>query len=156
MFYHVYIFQIQYPLWINADILPGPVDSQVVPVDAQRFLNESDPFPCAMLSIGWTTKYGGDIVEGFYTEYQIDDMLKTLERHETNQKCTFPVRAGIAANSCDKIERLLSSSPDSTLTIWSSQGDFVDIDKLRRLILITGLDRVYLDVPKDISDRLNL
>lgn len=87
-------------------------------------------------------------------------MVDALLLNEVKQKVTFPVRAGLAANSkqvmLELLQRTNSSPFNSTLTIWSSQGDFVDIDKLRNLIMECGLEKVYLDVPKEISDQLNL
>lgn len=148
-----------YPVWINADILPGPVNSQVKPVNASRFLRGAGPYYKTMLSTGWTTLYGGNIVEGTYTSEQINEMVSTLVENDVKQKVTFPVRAGIAANSKDGLIKLLeetSSKFDSTLTIWSSQGDYVNIESLKKLILECGLNRVYLDVPKEISDQLHL
>lgn len=35
-----------------------------------------------------------------------------------------------------------------TLTIWSSSGDSVNVDALRKLIFSFGLDKVYVDVPE--------
>lgn len=72
---------------------------------------------------------------------------------------TFPVRAGIAANSLNQLQTLVAAvneTNDSSLTIWSSAGDFVDVPKLRQLIFSFGLDRVYLDVPADLADQLEL
>lgn len=147
-------------MWINADILPGPVNSVVKPVDANRFLQGAKPYDSVMLSTGWTTLYGGVINQGSYSSHHINQMIEALITNEVKQKVTFPVRAGLAANSkqvmLELLERTNSSPFDSTLTIWSSQGDFVDIGKLRDLILECGLGKVYLDVPKDISDQLNL
>ncbi|XP_077286171.1 protein FAM151B isoform X1 [Arctopsyche grandis] len=151
--------EVSYPVWINADILPGPVNSQVKPVNASRFLRGAGPYSKTMLSTGWTTLYGGNIVEGTYTSEQLNEMVSTLMDNDVEQKVTFPVRAGIAANSKEGLIKLLketSSKFDSTLTIWSSQGDFVNIDSLKKLILECGLNRIYLDVPKEVSDQLHL
>lgn len=113
-------------------------------------------FPNSVLSLGWTTNYGGDIKEAFYTDDQIDEMIEAIKStNSTEQEITFAVRAGIAAQSFDQTNKLKEIT-DSTLTIWSSEGDYVDTDLLRRLIFDYGLDRVYLDVPKELSDQLHL
>lgn len=46
-----------FPVWLNADILRGPVDADTEPVDAKQFLSlASKTLPESTLSIGWTTK----------------------------------------------------------------------------------------------------
>lgn len=129
-------------------------------MDANRFLQGASPYKSVMLSTGWTTLYGGIVTQGSYTSNHINQMVDALLLNEVKQKVTFPVRAGLAANSkqvmLELLQRTNSSPFNSTLTIWSSQGDFVDIDKLRNLIMECGLEKVYLDVPKEISDQLNL
>lgn len=152
-----------YPVWINADILSGPVEqNRTVPVDADRFFAGCMRYKQAVLSIGWTTNWGADFRDGEYTQQQCDDMLETLSENNvlsTGQGITFPVRAGIAANSEEQLHRLVAAvneTNDSTLTIWSSAGDYVDVDKLRKLIFSFGLDRVYLDVPEELASQLNL
>jgi len=44
------------PLWLNADIIAGPVNALSEPLDAQLFLGLCRRyFPDAVLSVGWTT-----------------------------------------------------------------------------------------------------
>jgi len=72
---------------------------------------------------------------------------------------TFPVRAGIAALSLPQLDHLYKSLNETnhiTFTIWSSDADNVDVDKLRDMIFHFGLDKVYVDVPKNLSDKLQL
>lgn len=78
---------------------------------------------------------------------------------ETKQPITFPVRAGIAANSREQLHDLVRSVNDTnecTLTIWSSENDYVDVPKLRELIFSFGFERVYLDVPDSLASKLDL
>ncbi|XP_052854450.1 protein FAM151B isoform X1 [Drosophila gunungcola] len=152
-----------YPVWINADILSGPVDqNKTVPVDANRFFAGCMRYKQAALSIGWTTNWGADFRDGEYTQDQCDAMLESLTANNvlaTGQAITFPVRAGIAANSEEQLHRLVAAvneTNESTLTIWSSDGDYVDVDKLRKLIFGFGVERVYLDVPEELASRLDL
>jgi hypothetical protein len=51
---------IKFPFWINADILQGPVDSQSKPkIDPHDlFVLHQRYFPTAVLSLGWTTRFG--------------------------------------------------------------------------------------------------
>ncbi|XP_017060446.1 protein FAM151B isoform X2 [Drosophila ficusphila] len=152
-----------YPIWINADILSGPVEqNKTVPVDADRFFAGCMRYKQAALSIGWTTNWGADFREGEYTQDQCEAMLETLTANNvlsTGQAITFPVRAGIAANSEEQLHRLVAAvneTNESTLTIWSSDGDYVDVAKLRKLIFGFGVERVYLDVPEELASQLDL
>lgn len=83
--------QVTFPLWLNADILPGPVEATTKPVDPVKFLHLGMKHPRAVLSIGWTTNYGGNITEGEYSRDQIGAMLRLVNEHHVNQTVTFPV-----------------------------------------------------------------
>lgn len=150
------------PLFLNADILPGPVDAKTVPVDPTSFLDGAiKTFPDSVLSVGWTTRYGSEshITEGQYTEEQIEKMVDTLTKNKVAQSVTYPVRAGLAANDINVMKTLIdrsSSFGNATLTIWSSQGDKVDTNKLSQLIKTIGIDKVYVDVPEDVWSKLDL
>lgn len=150
--------QITFPLWLNADILAGPVDATTKPVDAVKFLELGAKHPRAVLSVGWTTNYGGNITEGEYSGEQIGTMLRMINEHHINQTVTFPVRAGLAANSQPVLLDLLreTSSLNSSMTVWSSVGDHVEVNRLRALILTVGLERTYLDVPQELAAKLHL
>jgi hypothetical protein len=69
---------------LNADILRGPVNSTTQPVDADTFLELSDRlFPSSTLSVGWTTRYGGLIITGSYSEEQVSAALITKTRRSS-------------------------------------------------------------------------
>ncbi|XP_076173961.1 protein FAM151B isoform X2 [Ptiloglossa arizonensis] len=148
-----------FPVFLNADILPGPVNATTVPVDAKSFLSGAKAFPNYTLSVGWTTRYGveANVTEGRYTAEQIDKMIDTLAEQNLTQPITYPVRAGPAANDIEAIESLTKRSPavnDATLTVWSAEGDKVDAERLSALVERVGVDKVYLDVPDDLAKRL--
>lgn len=159
---YCYCLQLNYPLWINADIIPGPVNNtQTTPVDPDLFLNECRELPNSTLSIGWTTQWGSNYTVGSYTSGQIDEMLRVIDVTGVNgtHPITFPVRAGIAAQSIENLQNLVTAvnkKSNPTLTIWSSPSDTVNIDKLRQLIFTFGMDKVYIDVPEDILKQLDL
>lgn len=68
-----------YPVWINADILPGPLNNTgTTPVNASRFLLGCKSLTSSVLSIGWTTRWGADFDEGTYNDIQIKDMIDTI------------------------------------------------------------------------------
>lgn len=149
-----------YPVWINADIYRGPLNNtETTPVDAEIFFNGIKSLPNATLSTGWTTRWGSNFTEGMYTNEQVNEMINGIKSNSVTNPITFPVRAGIAAQSVSQLDHLnksLKDSNDVTFTIWSSDNDNVDVDKLRNMIFHFGLDKVYVDVPKDLSDKLKL
>jgi len=56
---------INFPVWLNADILQGPVNATKTPINATEFLrNCSEIFPEGTLSVGWVTRYGWDDSKG--------------------------------------------------------------------------------------------
>lgn len=149
-------------VWLNADIIQGPQNDQKDPVDPVRFLSACQAYPNATLSIGWTTNWGSDFVEGNYNNAQIMAMKNAIVSNkvpEARSPITYPVRAGIAALSKDNLMDMVSTfnaTNDCTLTVWSSVGDSVDVEKLRDLIFSVGLDKVYVDVPEELSSQLRL
>uniref|UniRef100_A0A4Y0BTW8 Menorin-like domain-containing protein n=1 Tax=Anopheles funestus TaxID=62324 RepID=A0A4Y0BTW8_ANOFN len=149
--------------WINADILPGPVDNTAtIPVDSTRFFAAARRLGKATLSIGWTTRWGADFTDGLYTNPQVDAMIDAIRTNaidKAGNPITFPVRAGIVANSVKNMIRLycdLKDTNDVTFTIWSSADDAVNVEKLREFIFTAGLDRTYVDVPEDLHRKLHL
>ncbi|XP_063359055.1 protein FAM151A isoform X1 [Cydia amplana] len=149
---------VTFPLWLNADILPGPVAATTKPLDPEKFIKLASNHPRAVLSVGWTTRYGGNITEGEYTRQQIGTMLRMVNALKVNQTITFPVRAGLASNSQPVILDLLRETRalGSSVTVWSAEGDAVAVERLRALILTVGLEHTYLDVPAELAARLQL
>lgn len=124
-------------------------------MDATRFFNVAKTFSNAILSIGWTTAYGAN-TSGSYESSQIQEMINVIRDNNITQEITFPVRAGLAAQSLEQLTNLTQSIESSTLTIWSSEGDNVAVEDLRLLISKIGLNRTYVDVPSDLLEKLRL
>lgn len=150
--------QITVPLWLNADIIAGPVEAGTRPLDAARFLTlVKQFFPLAVISVGWTTRFGPDITklppmiitDGSYSMDHVRSLADALLSAGVAQPLTFPVRAGIAASdeSQTSLLWLLKQVPESTLTIWSGVYDTVNIAGLMQLINQIGKERVFIDVP---------
>ncbi|XP_018373655.1 PREDICTED: protein FAM151B isoform X2 [Trachymyrmex cornetzi] len=150
------------PVILNADIVRGPVNATAPQVNASEFLVEArNIMPNSIFSVGWTTKYGKEynITEGRYNMKQLKKMIDILTEHNINQPVTYPVRAGLATNDIDGMKALLkntTSTGGATLTIWSLKDDYVDVAKLSKLIKEVGTDKVYLDIPEDLRNKLNL
>lgn len=149
-----------YPVWINADIYRGPLDNtETIPVDAQTFFDGTKTLPNATLSTGWTTLWGSNFTDGHYTDAQVNEMIDGIKENNIENPITFPIRAGIAAQSITQLDHLyksLNSSNQITFTVWSSENDSVDVEKLREMIFHFGIDKVYIDVPEELSDQLRL
>lgn len=107
--------------------------------------------------IDWRFRYD-NVTEARYTEKQIQEMINTLKEQKITQPITYPVRAGLAANDIQVIKSLLDKSSEmknATLTVWSSEGDKVDPEKLSALIRDVGVSRVFVDVPQDLLNKLH-
>lgn len=158
-----------FPVWLNADILPGPVNSTNTPVDAARFLAKAKAeYPYLMLSLGWTTRWGKalgneTVPTAFakYNEQTVKSMTDALDAAQITQPITYAVRAAFVANSLDELKMLLNethqASGKATLTVWSSdETDIVNVAQLKNNILAIGKDRVFLDVGEELAKQLDL
>uniref|UniRef100_A0A8C8IJZ1 Menorin-like domain-containing protein n=1 Tax=Oncorhynchus tshawytscha TaxID=74940 RepID=A0A8C8IJZ1_ONCTS len=105
------------PVWINADILPGP-GGKATPLDPKVFL-EAAVTPGShgdVLSLGWTTGWTADTHNPGYSwemVREMEAMCRTL-RHPV----TFPVRAALLAHSFSQLHWLLQQSDRYSLTVW--------------------------------------
>lgn len=151
--------QMSFPKWINADIYRGPLNSETNPVDALAFFKGVKDLKGAILSTGWTTRWGPDFKEGKYTEQQVAEMVNGIKSNNITNDITFPVRAGIASQSISELSHLyqsLNETNNVSFTLWSPESDFINIDKLREFIVHFGVEKVYVDLPSNISEMLDL
>nr|CAD7406038.1 unnamed protein product [Timema cristinae] len=152
------IEKLKFPLWLNADILKGPVNSIIRPLDADIFLSLcTRNLPEATLSLGWTLFYAAPvIVPGKYEAKHITQMKDALTRNNVTQPVTFAVDASLAAQSLDTLPALMNipGITDITLSVFLSQPAFVNISQLTMLIKTFGKDRVYVDLPES-PEKLN-
>ncbi|XP_070373972.1 protein FAM151B isoform X3 [Equus asinus] len=96
------------PVWINADILPGPNGHSRV-VDAKPFIDTvTSFFPDVTLSLGWTTGWHPEKVNEGYSWTMVKEMEYIC--NELNQPVTFPVRAALVRQSCSQLLWLLKKS----------------------------------------------
>ncbi|XP_050702468.1 protein FAM151B-like [Eriocheir sinensis] len=142
--------EMTFPIWLNADILPGP-SSRNTPVPSTDFLTTcAELFPQATLSLGWTTFVAPNspAVESGYSREHFEAMVQALDTHAITQPVTFPIRAAFVPHSIENLEWLLENTPDSTVTIWSSPQDPFDPEAIKTLVDILGHNAVYLDLPE--------
>ena len=141
--------KVENPIWLNADILPGPCyDKVCVPVDHVRFLSLCKKyFPNGTLSIGWTTGTNMTAPENFYNWSQVLPMGQLVSQNA--QPITFPVRAILVRRSWEQLHWLLDLSETFTITIWSSTTDNLDVQDLVALRHSVSNKRIYSDLPPD-------
>ncbi|XP_054264852.1 protein FAM151B [Macrosteles quadrilineatus] len=149
--------EVDFPVWINADILRGPgVPESRNVVDAKYFLETCvDKFPIAYISPGWAV----DTTSARHLRYEkkhVDEMTTVLSEANVVHGVTFPVHSGIASNSVDVLTKLIKTSVEgTTLTLWSGKNEWVDYGNLRKLIEGVGREKVYIDMPKEMLEKLN-
>ena len=139
------------PIWLNADILPGPCHSgsSCSPVNPHTFLTLCTKyFPSATLSVGWTTNPFISIEKDFYESRFVQPMRDLLS--SVTQPITFPVRANLIGKSMEQMLWLLSLSDNYTLTVWSAVHDEPNIKDLVALRKkVSNKTRIFYDLPSD-------
>lgn len=149
------------PVWISADILDSLDGSGYrIPVDANQFFAAAKRLERSTLSIGWTTRQQTGAVQS-YTFENINDMLKTIQDNEISGSfpITFPVHADIVTNSIESLKYLyekISERHLTTFTLWSADQDKVDVEKMQAFIELFGVDTIYIDVPDELRNELDL
>uniref|UniRef100_A0A3B1JF83 Family with sequence similarity 151 member B n=1 Tax=Astyanax mexicanus TaxID=7994 RepID=A0A3B1JF83_ASTMX len=136
--------QLKGPVWINADILPGP-GGQATPLDAQAFLQavalraEGD-----VLSLGWTTGWSPDTENPGYSWEMVQQMEGVCR--PLKQPVTFPVRAALLPQSFPQLQWLLQQSDRYTLTVWTGQSDVLNVEDLLPYRQNFSKSRIYYDL----------
>lgn len=132
------------PVWINADILPGPNGNNAV-VDAKGFLDTvTSFFPNVTLSLGWTTGWHpGKHNEG-YDWVMVKEMAQIC--NTLSQPVTFPVRAALVRQSISELCWLMQQSDRYSLTVWTGKEDVYSVEDLLYIRENFDKSRVYYDI----------
>ncbi|XP_073933313.1 protein FAM151B [Castor canadensis] len=132
------------PVWINADILPGPNGSSKV-VDAKPFIDiVTSFFPDVTFSLGWTTGWHREkVIEG-YTWTMVKEMEYICSG--LTQPITFPVRAALVRQSCSQLLWLLKKSNRYSLTIWTGKYDNYSVEDLLYIRDCFDKNQVFYDI----------
>ncbi|XP_069348279.1 protein FAM151B isoform X1 [Eulemur rufifrons] len=132
------------PVWINADILPGPNGNSKV-IDAKPFIDTvTSFFPDVTLSLGWTTGWHPEKVNEGYSWTMVKEMEYIC--NELNQPVTFPVRAALVRQSCSQLLWLLKKSNRYSLTIWTGKNDDYSIEDLLYIRDHFDKNQVFYDI----------
>uniref|UniRef100_A0A4W2F2X9 Family with sequence similarity 151 member B n=2 Tax=Bos indicus x Bos taurus TaxID=30522 RepID=A0A4W2F2X9_BOBOX len=132
------------PVWINADVLPGPNGNSRV-VDAKPFIDTVTSFsPDVTFSLGWTTGWHPEKVNEGYSWTMVKEMEYIC--NELNQPVTFPVRAALVRQSCSQLLWLLKQSNRYSLTIWTGKNDSYSTEDLLFIRDHFDKKRVFYDI----------
>uniref|UniRef100_A0A8D0BM10 Family with sequence similarity 151 member B n=1 Tax=Salvator merianae TaxID=96440 RepID=A0A8D0BM10_SALMN len=136
--------ELKKPVWINADILPGPSGSSCV-IDAKEFINTvTSFFPDVTLSLGWTTGWTNLKCNKGYTSAMVQEMAVICG--DLTQPVTFPVRAALVRRSIPELMWLLQQSDRYSLTIWSGKHDEYSVEDLLFIRDTFDKSRIFYDI----------
>ncbi|XP_029916799.1 protein FAM151B isoform X2 [Myripristis murdjan] len=142
------------PVWINADILPGP-GGKASPLEPSAFLAAVRAFSShAVLSLGWTTGWMPDTDNPGYSW----DMVREMDQvcRNLSHPVSFPVRAALLAQSFPQLKWLLQQSDRYTLTVWTGQNDKFPVEDLLPYREAFDKSRIYYDLPDSQRTQLSL
>jgi len=147
--------RISFPVWINADMLPGPNADKECNIEAKIFFDEINRnFSQCTVSPGWIT--GANTLRGNekgYTENMIQDMLEAVKNLKTH--VSFPIRASYVKSSTDQLKRLLATSERYSLTIWHSDyTENLEVVHLAEAYHVFPKHQIFFDIPKPLMDKL--
>ncbi|KFQ09299.1 Protein FAM151B, partial [Leptosomus discolor] len=137
------------PVWINADILPGPNGTNAA-VDAKGFLDiVTSFFPDITLSLGWTTgwypaKNNAVVFILGYDWVMVKEMAQVC--NTLSQPVTFPVRAALVRQSISELCWLMQQSDRYSLTVWTGKEDVYSVEDLLYIRENFDKSRVYYDI----------
>ncbi|XP_073697331.1 protein FAM151B [Garra rufa] len=136
--------QLQGPVWINADILPGP-GGKATPLDPHVCLKEvAQRSENDVLSLGWTTGWDVNADNPGYSwemVHQMEELCRSLK-----QPVTFPVRAALLPASFPQFQWLLKQSDRYSLTVWTGQYDILKVEDLVPYRQNFSKTRIYYDL----------
>ncbi|NXG87037.1 F151B protein, partial [Stercorarius parasiticus] len=134
--------QLRRPVWINADILPGPNGNNAV-VDAKGFLDTvTSFFPDVTLSLGILFNQMVFIVG--YDWVMVKEMAQICST--LSQPVTFPVRAALVRQSISELRWLIQQSDRYSLTVWTGKEDVYSVEDLLYIRENFDKSRVYYDI----------
>ncbi|NXA53391.1 F151B protein, partial [Nothocercus julius] len=124
------------PVWLNADVLPGPNGSRAV-VDARGFLDTVTSFFPDIFFNQMVFIVGYDWV----MVKEMAQICSTL-----SQPVTFPVRAALVRQSLSELCWLLQQSDRYSLTVWTGKQDEYSVEDLLHIREHFDKSRVYYDI----------
>ncbi|GBM24975.1 Protein FAM151A [Araneus ventricosus] len=153
--------KLNFSLWLNADILYGPIHASITPVKDDLFLLLCHQyFPQAVQSVGWTTNWYPSLpqdewhYEWMYVR-KMADVIRCFGYENNYPSFTFPVRGIFASRSIRQLQWLLGVVPESSLTVWSAKDDPLEIADLKLIRQSFPPDKVFYDIPERLQNALS-
>uniref|UniRef100_A0A3B1K9T3 Protein FAM151A n=1 Tax=Astyanax mexicanus TaxID=7994 RepID=A0A3B1K9T3_ASTMX len=133
------------PVWINADILPGPNVPNFWPViNATVFFDLIEKkFPDVTISPGWKVLYLSLLPNATYSRAMVEQMYDAVKH--LPQKITFPVLAVMGKNGWPHLSWLLSQSSRFSLTLWQGEEN-PTVNDLLFIRDNSNPQRIYYDI----------
>ncbi|XP_048451061.1 protein FAM151B isoform X2 [Rhincodon typus] len=126
------------PVWINADILPGPNESKDFLCIVTSYL------PHVTLSLGWKTDELVNQTNIVYTWEMVKEMEQICQT--LSQPVTFPVRAALVRPSWPQLSWLLEQSERYSLTVWTAREDLYTVEDMLYIRENVDKSRIYFDL----------
>ncbi|NXJ64409.1 F151B protein, partial [Rostratula benghalensis] len=127
------------PVWINADILPGPNGKSAV-VDPKGFLDTvTSFFPNVTLIL-----FNQTVFIAGYDWAMVKEMAQICSA--LSQPVTFPVRAVLVRQSISEMCWLMQQSDRYSLTVWTGKEDVYSVEDLLYIRENFDKSRVYYDI----------
>ncbi|KFW80263.1 Protein FAM151B, partial [Manacus vitellinus] len=132
--------QLRRPVWINGDILAGPVP------DFAHFVSQLNH--SVKLWVGW-----GLFVKVFFNPVfspagydwgMVEEMSQLCQA--LSQPVTFPVRAVLVPRSLPALRWLIQQSDRYSLTVWTGKDDIYSVEDLLSIRENFDKSRVYYDI----------
>lgn len=135
------------PVWLQANILPGPNDDST-PLDGRRLFNYvNDRYPDVTLCLGWASDWDPEDVFQRYKWQHVINMAK--QAASTKQPTSFAIRAVFAFNSIRQLKFLLSLTNRFSLYVWISKYDIMQTTELVKFRQTMDHKRVFYNLPSD-------
>ncbi|NWI12867.1 F151B protein, partial [Crypturellus soui] len=125
------------PVWLNADVLPGPNGGHTV-LDARGFLDTVTSFFPDFSFFNQMVFFVG------YDWMMVKEMAEICST--LSQPVTFAVRAALVRQSLSELCWLLQQSDRYSLTVWTGKQDEYSVEDLLHIREHFDKSRVYYDV----------
>ncbi|NWJ03795.1 F151B protein, partial [Crypturellus undulatus] len=125
------------PVWLNADVLPGPNGGHTV-LDAGGFLSTVTSFFPDFSFFNQMVFFVG------YDWMMVKEMAEICST--LSQPVTFAVRAALVRQSLSELCWLLQQSDRYSLTVWTGKQDEYSVEDLLHVREHFDKSRVYYDV----------
>ncbi|XP_077132773.1 protein FAM151A [Ranitomeya variabilis] len=134
------------PVWLNADIVPGPNVYHEIGVNATQFLKLiQERYPDITISPGWITLYLPPIISNrTYSKEMIEKMYNLVK--DLPQRITFPARAVLTRSAWQNFYWLLKQSDRYSLTLWQGSSDPLKLDDLLFIRDNSQPEEIYYDI----------